>query len=811
MSVHKSLPPAIEALSRLDVPAETAVRREPVGSTVAVVVPTPNDSRFLADALESVRRQTHPHLRCVVVDDASSEASWPVVKRFADNDARFTYLRHGRNAGLAAARNTALTTVIEDFVQFLDADDMLTPNALESRLAALTQMTQTGNHTMIAGSYGRVAQCPEETSLDEVTSWAPQQDLPPMDWIESDGECPFNVHAVLVRTSVLASVGGFDESYVNGAEDWELWMRLLRHGYVFAPCRDVVGAYRLHRTSMTRAHSSMHLARADELLTTAHRWATVDPSVAVSPANMPLPLARDAYRRMVRAARWAGIRAVQCDSIDEAIDDSIISFVPPGTAVASRRPHLITAAKGGVLRGLGLGFNTRRLLPAPVNAKIHATATAIADTLLDTWIQEIEPPPPDSDPVDLVRHVDPDVALLAETAADVAVLIDIARRLEASGKRVAAIDVDYVKGDEGATAAWTGHEIDQLPVNAILLGRSRPRVVVARKPSSAATLDLLASLQTVGTTCCWLSEPARACELPQARSAQADLKSASVSDLLALLDDPAFTPDRSPLAGPAFLSALRREESEIDAASVEKLRALHNLHEGETAVIVGNGPSLNDTDLSLLSRAPFFAVNSIFLAEDRLPAPPTYYVVEDKSVFAENTQAIKDYKVGTRLFPHIYRRHFKRDEVDANTIFFRMNLGFYGRNSGTLAHPRFSVDASQRVYCGQSVTIVNLQLAYWMGFKRVVLIGMDFSYVVPDDADVDGIVIKSNSDDPNHFHPDYFGPGKTWKDPKLDRVLANYSLAKEMYEADRREIINATVGGKLELFDRMSLADALPS
>ena len=132
-----------------------------------------------------------------------------------------------------------------------------------------------------------------------------------------------------------------------------------------------------------------------------------------------------------------------------------------------------------------------------------------------------------------------------------------------------------------------------------------------------------------------------------------------------------------------------------------------------------------------------------------------------------------------------------------------MNQGFYAGSSSSYCIPKFSVDASQRVYSGQSVTTINLQLAYYFGFTEVVLIGMDFSYTIPDDAQIEGNHITSMGDDPNHFHPDYFGKGKVWKDPKLDRVLANYQLAKLMFEADDRRIINATVGGKLDLFDRV--------
>ena len=65
----------------------------------------------------------------------------------------------------------------------------------------------------------------------------------------------------------------------------------------------------------------------------------------------------------------------------------------------------------------------------------------------------------------------------------------------------------------------------------------------------------------------------------------------------------------------------------------------------------------------------------------------------------------------------------------------------------------------------------------------------------------------SNEDDPNHFHPEYFGKGKTWHDPKLHNVLKSYQMAKLVFEQSGRKILNATVGGKLELFDRVNFED----
>jgi hypothetical protein len=241
----------------------------------------------------------------------------------------------------------------------------------------------------------------------------------------------------------------------------------------------------------------------------------------------------------------------------------------------------------------------------------------------------------------------------------------------------------------------------------------------------------------------------------------------------------------------------------IDTTAMWQLK---NAHLGETCVIIGNGPSLNEHDLSKLARVHTFGVNGIFYADERFGDRLSYYVVEDTMVMQDNLPEIRAYQAKMKLFPSLYR---DRVGVAPNTAYFGMNQGFYAGSSPAFALPRFSIDAPSRVYAGQSVTIMNLQLAYWLGFSTVALIGMDFSYTVPDDAKIEGNHITSAGDDPNHFHPEYFGKGKVWKDPKLDRVLANYQLAKLMYEADGRRIVNATAGGELHLFDRVDYDDLL--
>ena len=67
--------------------------------------------------------------------------------------------------------------------------------------------------------------------------------------------------------------------------------------------------------------------------------------------------------------------------------------------------------------------------------------------------------------------------------------------------------------------------------------------------------------------------------------------------------------------------------------------------------------------------------------------------------------------------------------------------------------------------------------------------------------------ILSTEDDPNHFHPEYFGKGKSWHDPKLENVCMSYKMADIVYKRNNKEIINATVGGKLDIFPREDFKD----
>ena len=243
-----------------------------------------------------------------------------------------------------------------------------------------------------------------------------------------------------------------------------------------------------------------------------------------------------------------------------------------------------------------------------------------------------------------------------------------------------------------------------------------------------------------------------------------------------------------------------QKSSEITNNEIIKLESLKNKYSGKRCFIIGNGPSLNKLDLTYLKDEFTFGVNGIFYKTEEMGIKPTFYMVEDNHVIDDNIDNINAYDVDYKFFPSIYKDKIKKTD---NTYFFNADLGFYDASFPYFCIPRFSKNFSKISYAGQSVTYMNMQLAYYLGFKEVYLIGMDFSYAIRKSDKVEGATLISNEDDINHFHPDYFGKGKKWHDPKVERVGWNYENAKNTFEKEGRKIYNATAGGKLEIFDRV--------
>ena len=227
-----------------------------------------------------------------------------------------------------------------------------------------------------------------------------------------------------------------------------------------------------------------------------------------------------------------------------------------------------------------------------------------------------------------------------------------------------------------------------------------------------------------------------------------------------------------------------------------RIRSFHDSLAGERVWVIGNGPSIGATDLSLLRNETTIGTNSIFLNRESMGFDPTHYVVEDYLVAEDRAADIATIAGSTKWFGN-YLRYALPDETDA--LWTNVSVDYQERPEW----PRFSRDAGRMLYVGGTVTYLCIQLAYYLGAAEVVLVGIDHSYEVPEDEPLDGNTITSTRDDVNHFHADYFGAGMRWHLPRVDRMERAYVRAREVFAEDGRRIVNATKGGALEVFPRV--------
>jgi len=221
----------------------------------------------------------------------------------------------------------------------------------------------------------------------------------------------------------------------------------------------------------------------------------------------------------------------------------------------------------------------------------------------------------------------------------------------------------------------------------------------------------------------------------------------------------------------------------VSRASLNRYK---NKYKGQTCFIIGNGPSLNKTDLSKLKDKYTFGLNRIFLLFDRLGFETTFFVSVNPLVVEQSLNE----------FQKIKSRKFFSWKVK-NKVFFNKRTIFLR----TLARQLFSKNITQGVWEGATVTYVALQLAYHMGFKKVVLVGVDHYYKTKGKAHK---VIVSRGKDDNHFDPNYFVKGFKWNLPDLETSRYAYELARKAFDKDGREIVDATVGGKLKIFRKVN-------
>ena len=240
---------------------------------------------------------------------------------------------------------------------------------------------------------------------------------------------------------------------------------------------------------------------------------------------------------------------------------------------------------------------------------------------------------------------------------------------------------------------------------------------------------------------------------------------------------------RIPELPDAYFHPLRRE-------SIRRLSQLKGIHRGKRAFIIGNGPSLKQTDLSKLKTEITFGMNRVYLDFPDWGFTTTYLCVTNDLVVKQFVDDINALTIPKFIAWRSHRHFSPRLSIAQIPMFI------YTSYTG----PLFTGDIRRRVWEGATVTNLALQLSFFMGVETVILIGVDHNFASRGDANK---AVVSQGDDQNHFLPNYFGKGVKWQLPDLDTSEIGYTFAREAFQKAGRQVLDGTVGGKLTIFPKV--------
>lgn len=221
--------------------------------------------------------------------------------------------------------------------------------------------------------------------------------------------------------------------------------------------------------------------------------------------------------------------------------------------------------------------------------------------------------------------------------------------------------------------------------------------------------------------------------------------------------------------------------------SIEKLAFLKDSHKGERCFIIGNGPSLKQMDLSRLKNENTIGMNRFYLMFPELGFKTTFFVSINDLVVEQCAADLQALDIPTFIS---WRG---RQWVNPRDNLFYLFTTYTG--------PKFATDIRGRLWEGATVTYASMQIAFHLGFSQVILIGVDHNFATKGKPNT---TVVSQGDDPNHFAGNYFGKGFRWQLPDLDTSELGYIRAREAYRDAGREILDATVGGKLTVYPKVN-------
>lgn len=212
---------------------------------VSIIIPTYNSSKFIEGAIESAINQTYKNIEIIVIDDGSTDNTLELLKKYKN-----IHVITQTNKGVAAARNAGIEIASGDYIAILDSDDRW----MKNRLEIMIPLIEKSKCDLIISNYYYVDENRNKISLSPVLS--EKYSIPSFEeqykmllWKA------INFTTMIVRADKIKLAGGYDESLRGEAEDYDLWLRLLRDGSTYTYVDEPLVEYMLRSGSLSKNYS----------------------------------------------------------------------------------------------------------------------------------------------------------------------------------------------------------------------------------------------------------------------------------------------------------------------------------------------------------------------------------------------------------------------------------------------------------------------------------------------------------------------------------------------------------------------------
>jgi glycosyltransferase involved in cell wall biosynthesis len=224
---------------------------------ISVIVPCYNQAQFLDQTLQSVLNQTYSNWECIIVNDGSPDNTAEIAQNWLKKDARFVYVDK-KNGGLSSARNKGLELAKGDFIQFLDADDLLVSSKFQQSINAV----ENNKSDVIITNFLRFKKTlsHQKKAFCKLEEQAFSLESILLDW---DVKYSIPIHCGLFSSRLINSIR-FNEK-LKAKEDWMFWIDFFRSHPKVSFVNENLVFYRMHNQGMTKNSALM-----EENLNTAY-------------------------------------------------------------------------------------------------------------------------------------------------------------------------------------------------------------------------------------------------------------------------------------------------------------------------------------------------------------------------------------------------------------------------------------------------------------------------------------------------------------------------------------------------------------